>query len=106
MWSARRLSITITTTLSAPAGAMPSLASRTSPAASSLLQPAPPSSARPAAPAPPARSACLRVRSSAKRLGVAPRDVDRADRVLVGQLVEHLAHHAVHVTLVVTEIVE
>src|SRR5689334_23983639 len=100
--------MTITTTFSAPAGATPSLASCAffAVAWSSLLQPSAPSMAKPAAPAPPARRACLRVKSPAKRLGVAPRDVDRADRVLVGQLVEHLAHHPVHVALVVAEVVE
>ena len=30
-------------------------------------------------------------------LPAAARDVDRADRVLVGQLLEHLAHDGVHV---------
>src|SRR4051812_3943835 len=33
-------------------------------------------------------------------------DVDRADRVLVRELVEHLAEHAVHVRLVVAEVVQ
>src|SRR5215218_6679641 len=105
MWSARRLSITTTTTFIAPTGAWPSLISL--PAASpSLSQPAAPSSVRPAAPAPPARSMSRRVSSSAKPLGTAPRDVDRTDRVLVGELVQHLAHDLVDVAFVVTEVVE
>src|SRR5215207_2231591 len=105
MWSARRLSITTTTTFIAPTGALPSLTSW--PAAScSLSQAAALISVRPAAPAPPARSTSRRVSSSAKPLGGAPRDVDRADRVLVGELVQHLAQDLVDVALVVTEVVE
>src|SRR5215213_2489775 len=105
MWSARRLSITTTTTFIAPTGAWPSLISL--PAASpSLSQPAAPSSVRPAAPAPPARSTSRRVSSSAKALGAAPRDVDRTDRVLVGELVQYLADDLVDVSLVVAEVVQ
>ena len=65
MWSARRLSITTTTTFIAPTGARPSLTSCPA-AVSSLSQAAALISVRPAAPAPPARSTSRRVSSSAK----------------------------------------
>src|ERR687893_847357 len=106
MWSARRLSITTTTTLMAPGGAGWRSKLDSPDASPSPSQPAAPSSVRPAAPAPPAWIRRRRVRSWPKWLGPAPGDVDRADGVLVGELVHHLTHDLVHVALVVAEVVE
>src|SRR5918996_3692418 len=103
-WSARRLSITTTTTFIAPGGAGWRW-KLDLPEASSLSQPAAPSRPRPAAPAPPALLRRRRVTSWLNWLGPAPRDVDRADRVLVRELVHHLAHDLVNVPLVVAEVV-
>src|ERR671919_883841 len=105
MWSARRLSITTTTTFIAPGGAGWRVKLDSPDASSSLSQPAP-SSVRPAAPAPPAWIRRRRVRSWPKSLRPAPGDVDRADGVLVGELLHHLTHDLVHVALVVAEVVE
>src|SRR5512134_4043887 len=97
--------MTTTTTFIALAGA----ARRTAALAwsatwSSLSQAAAPSSVRPAAPAPPTRIRSRRVSSSLKRS--APRDVDRADRVLVRELVQDLARDLLDIVLVMPEVVE
>src|SRR5829696_1141768 len=104
MWSARRLSITTTTTFMRGGARAPA--------------PRVESSASPAAPAPPARRSSRREtakprgrRPLASPSGGMPRlpalgDVDRAYRVLVGQLSEDLAHDVVDIALIVAEIVE
>src|ERR671919_494115 len=104
MWSARRLSITTTTTFMAPAGACARRAGG-APVASSLSQALAPRTVSPTAPAPPARMRSRRVMSGATLcpLTSALVYVDAADRVLVGQLREHLAGDLENVALVVAE---
>src|SRR5215211_1582210 len=106
MWSERRLSMTRTTTFIAPGGAGLRSKAALPEASSPLSQLEAPSSARPAAPAPPVCINRRRVTSSRKPLRPAPRDVDRADGVLVRQLFEHRADDLVHVALVMAEVVE
>src|SRR5215208_1801596 len=92
MWSARRLSITTTTTFMGAAAPAPAPRAATS--------------VRPAAPAPPARRSSRRDTSADMPGLPALRDVDRADRVFFGQLCKHLAHDVVDIALVVPEVVE
>src|ERR671923_1151176 len=106
MWSARRLSITTTTTFIAPTGAC-RRRKAAAPLGWSSSQAAAPRTARPAAPAPPARIRSRRVRSPATiSLPSAPGYVDAPDGVLVRQLAEDLADDLLDIALVVAEVVE